>query len=281
MAWAYEGHEGHVAIRATSKHRPIYRAWKDGHGHFYTIDRRQYDALDRSYSREGKLGFVAKTDLPGHTPLYHLYDPETQDHFFTISWAIRNEKRRAGYENRGRVGYVAEKRSEGHQPFYRAYSPEMQDHLYTADVSEVDEYGPKVSSAKLERLIRKAIKKYSYFCRIYMSDDQYYCPSEAVAKRIMDEARTAQREYMEEIFDCDDFAHLLKSAFIENVYDSGSRSVPYAVGVISGYEPYHHAMNMVVTSDGSDYAVKIIEPQEAKLYNPKKSVLDEIYLMIF
>lgn len=40
-------------------------------------------------------------------------------------------------------------------------------------------------------------------------------------------------------------------------------------------------MNVVVVSDGSDHTVKIIEPQEAKLYQPGRSVLDEIYLMIF
>lgn len=110
MAWAYEGHEGHLAVRGTSRHRPIYRAWRDGYGHFYTADRREYDALDRGYSHEGKIGYVAKTRLSGHAPLYHLCHPQTGDHLFTISWAVRNEKRRAGYASRGTVGYVAEKR---------------------------------------------------------------------------------------------------------------------------------------------------------------------------
>jgi len=53
------------------------------------------------------------------------------------------------------------------------------------NVADVDRWGPTLTSDELVAVVRKAIKNVSHYCRIYYSDDEYYCPNEAVAKSLM------------------------------------------------------------------------------------------------
>lgn len=114
---------------------------------------------------------------------------------------------------------------------------------------------------------------------IYLADAEYFCPTQKVAQEIIKASKVDQRSYIMEIHDCDDFAHLLKSAFIEDAYDNGRRSMPYALGIVWGSKPAH-AMNVIVVSGGADFTVRLIEPQNGKLYKPQHKKLDRIYLMI-
>jgi hypothetical protein len=55
--------------------------------------------------------------------------------------------------------------------------------------------------------------------------------------------------------------------------------MPYAMGIAWGSKPAH-AMNVIVVSDGRKYKVKLVEPQNGKLYAPSAKKLAEIYLII-
>jgi hypothetical protein len=100
-----------------------------------------------------------------------------------------------------------------------------------------------------------------------------------VAQQITDASNVAKHRYITEVFDCDDFAHLLKSAFIDDAYDGGRRSMPYALGVMWGTTP-SHAMNVLAVGNGKDYFTKVIEPQTGTIYEPSDKKLTGIYLVV-
>lgn len=279
MSWAYEGIQCYVAVKKTANHTPLYRAWnrKD---HFYTISKQEYDGLPNKYKREGVACYVAKTRITGHTPMYRLYKGRVDDHFYTTSYSEKNKAVRSyGYKYEGVAGYVAKTEDAVHKALYRAWNPKIGDHFYTTKVKEIDDHGPSLSASKLKAVLRKQLRKYSYLTRIYTADRRYFCPTQNVAQEIIKAAKVSQRRYIREIHDCDDFAHLLKSAFIEDAYDSGRRSMPYALGIVWGRQPAH-AMNVIVVSGGEDFTVRLIEPQNGRLYKPKDKKLVLIYLII-
>jgi hypothetical protein len=279
MAWAYEGNEGYVPRKRTAGHKPIYRLWKHPH-HVYTTSWSEYLKLgQRGYSTDGIAAYVARRKASGRTPLYWLVNRLTGDTVLTITAAERRRLVRAGYSDKGRIGYVAKKPRPGHLPLYRAHEPEFDDHLYTDDVEFIDEYGPSLTADELDTELKDQLGAHLADVEPLLADSDYYCPSAAVAERIVKGAGLHARKYTPESFDCDDFAHLLKSAFIESVYDSGTRSRPYAMGIVWGDSPAH-AMNFVVLSDGVKYEVKIIEPQEASFHAPEENELSDIYLIL-
>ena len=103
-------------------------------------------------------------------------------------------------------------------------------------------------------------------------------PAEGAA--VLDaEAQVDQERYISHKFDCDDFAHLLKSAFIRDAYTNGYRRHPYSLGVVWGKDPAH-AMNLIVTSNGSRRSFRLIEPQSGNFYKPSDEKLKDIYLVI-
>lgn len=284
MAWAYEGNEGYVRASGASDHRPIYRLWKEPH-HVYTTDRPEYEELARhGHAREGVAGYVARGRRKGHVALHWLGHPWVGDTLFTTNLAEVRKKtsRRGGYVDKGVVGFVAKERLPRYRPFYRAYDPVRRDHLFSHDVRKIDASGPTLEREELRELLREELHPclWPYAYRIELADEAYYCPSPTVARDLIEESHVARHRYIEETFDCDDFAHLLKSAFIEDVYDSGSRSMPYAAGILWGNDP-PHAMNFVVLSDGTAPRVRIVEPQrKATFLKPLKKVLSDIFLIV-
>jgi hypothetical protein len=282
MAWAYEGNEGFVPRRKLAGFKPIYRLWKKPH-HVYTASASECRRLARQgHARDGVAAYVAQRAAAGRTPLYWLVSKTTGDTIFTISRGERNRLKRDGYTDKGRIGYVARKKVDGYQPLYRAHEPVFDDHLYTDDVEFIDEYGPSLTCDELEAELLDQLDDHLVDIKGFkptLADNDYYCPSAKVAQRIVRKARLQDREYTPESFDCDDFAHLLKAAFIESIYDSGKRSRPYAMGIIWGHDP-GHAMNFVVLSNGVEFEVKIIEPQEATFHTPDEDELSDIYLIL-
>ncbi len=280
MSWAFEGIECYVSRGPKQDHAPLYRAW-NGSDHFYTMSKPEYNGLPASYQREGIACHLATARITGHAPLYRLYRGANDDHFYCISPAERdNAVNRYGYQYEGIAGYVMPTQSLDHVPFYRAYNPEIGDHFYTINVAEIDNNGPTLSDAQLRRVLNDQLG--SYFDsgkKIYLADSSYFCPTEKVAQEIINDSKVDQRRYISEIFDCDDFAHLLKAAFIEDAYVGGRRTKPYAMGIIWGSKPAH-AMNFLVISDGASFTVKVVEPQNGKMFNPSARKLDEIYLAI-
>jgi hypothetical protein len=289
MAWAYEGDEHYVPLRRKRHHRPIWRLWKEPH-HAYATTRAERDALEAEGYEfhvdeldKGVAAYVADVQLPGYTALYRLRHRARQDTIFTRSLDEMWRLTAAGWEDGGVVGYVSLTKARGYAPLYRAYDPEHQDHLYSPSVKVIDEFGPWLDSDQLRARLRADLT--GLFSsggtkQIYTADDYYYCASRSVAKGAITRSGITEHEYVAEIQDCDDFAHLLKGAFINDTYDSGSRSMPFAMGIIWGYKPVHHAMNVIVLSDGENQEVKIIEPQNGTFHTPSPNVLRDIYLIV-
>ena len=281
MAWAYEGNEGWVPARRRPGYVALYRLWREPH-HAYTVSRRERDRLARQgWAKEGVAAWVATARRPGTRPLYRLFHPGLGDTLFTVDPQERARQRDAGYRDEGRIGWVHRKRAPGYQPFYRAWDPARQDHLYSQKVATIDAFGPTLTRDELERALRAAFGRLLWprNYTIELADDAYYCPSEAVARKVIRAAGIDRRRYIAEIFDCDDFAHLLKSAFIENVYDSGARSMPYAMGIVWGNRP-PHAVNFVALSEGGEARIRIVEPQDGRLHEPARAGLRQIYLLV-
>lgn len=148
-------------------------------------------------------------------------------------------------------------------------------------MDEIEAVAPKIGRNKLEELLKNKLNDYlETRYNIYLADSKYHPPQEFIAQQIINAAKVYQETWISEKFDCDDFAHLLKSAFIRDAYTNGGRKLPYAFGIIWGHKP-EHALNFVVTSDGSEqYKVRIIEPQTGVLYTPAQKKIDDIYLII-
>lgn len=284
-SWAYEGIQCYVMQNQNADHKPLYRAW-NGKDHFYTTSKNEYDNLSDSYQREGIACFIASSQLPDHVPLYRLYNNKTDDHFYTTSKA---EKDRAvqfnSYRLEGEIGYAQTREDSNHVPLYRAYHPKIKDHFYTTSMNEIEAVAPKIGKNKVKEVLEKALDdclnnvlKGGY--KIFLTDSKYHPPQEFIAKQIVDDANIDQRRWISQKHDCDDFAHLLKSAFIEDAYTNGLRRLPYAFGIIWGAKPAH-AMNFVITSNGTErYGLRIIEPQTGIFYKPSDKQLDDIYLII-
>lgn len=279
MSWAYEGVECYVSLNQEGNHVPLYRAWNQG-DHFYTTSKEEYDGLAGNYQREGISCYVSTVKGHGHVPLYRLYSSKADDHFYCISAAERDEAvSKHGYALEGIVGYVLRREGMGHVPFYRAWNPEIGDHFYTTNVREIDDNGPSLTPGNLREIIQTQLKGHLGNVQMFFADGRYFCPTERVSSDIIHSSHVDQRRYIAEIHDCDDFAHLLKSAFIEDAYDGGRRSMPYALGIVWGSKPAH-AMNMLVLGDGKDFHVQIVEPQTGTIHQPSEDKLNEIYLIV-
>jgi len=298
MSWAYEGVECYVRTTPESDVVPLYRAW-NGSDHFYTSNEAEYNGLPNKFTKEGIACYVAIRQDPGLTPLFRLYKSSIDDHFYCISpderdMAVSSQQ----YQYEGIIGYVTPTQNgtftELYRPLhpssgdsqhittalYRAWNPKIGDHLYTTSVAEIDNNGPSLSTDAFKSLLEDKLGDYLQRENLYFADAAYFCPTQKVAQSIIDASQVNQRQYIAEVNDCDDFAHLLKSAFILDAYGSGRRSMPYALGPIWGRNP-HHAMDALVIGDGNDFFVKIVEPQLATIFEISDKRLDEIFLGVF
>lgn len=279
--WAYEGIQSYVAINQIANHVPLYRAW-NGKDHFYTASQGEYDGLPRKYRREGIACYLASSQLPGHVPLFRLYRGRGDDHFYTTSEGEKNTAvQRHGYTYEGIAGYVHAVQDANHVPLYRAFHPTIRDHFYTTSMPEIEAVIPRIGNNKLKKILKEKLDDYlKRGWKIYLADSRYHPPQQFIAQQIVNDANVDQSTWISEKHDCDDFAHLLKSAFIKDAYTNGLRRLPYAMGIVWGAKPAH-AMNFVVTCNGSNrYKVRIVEPQTGKFYTPARKKLDDIYLVI-
>lgn len=84
---------------------PFYRCFHTSQGrHLYTTSA-SCDTWG-SFYREGIMGYIATTQIPGSTPLYRSYFPNLNDHFYTTSQTEHTNAVAAGHQARGIAGYV-------------------------------------------------------------------------------------------------------------------------------------------------------------------------------
>ena len=125
---------------------PLYRWWNPDNGdHFYTISPEDIPG----YQREGSLGngiecYVArliiqiKPGINGAVPLYRWYNPESGDHFYTISPNGIPSYQREGVE--GIECCVFDHPISGTVPLYRWWNPDNGDHFYTISSGDIPGY---------------------------------------------------------------------------------------------------------------------------------------------
>lgn len=131
--------------------------------------------------------------------------------------------------------------------------------------------GDKVYLKKKEvrRIIRKATRcKRKIWNRIYLPDAEYYLPPMADVDRVLAESAVNRKRWVEERFDCDDFAKVLAADFARDAYKDGTRRSAYCMGVVWGQLPGPHAINWVITDDKR---LHFIEPQNDQVFKPRKT----------
>ena len=155
-------------------------------------------------------------------------------------------------------------------------------------VADIDYSIDPISKHKAREILRSRLGIYFKGIRYYFADDYYRCPSLAIAREIVKNSEVCRRRYVTEKHDCDDFTHLLKGAFIRDVYQDGDRVYPHAMGMVWAKKPAH-AMNVIIVDKqlgksrrrrSDRFGVYIIEPQTGVFYRPEQGMLDEIYMIM-
>lgn len=229
--------------------------------------------------------YVSARKSKGLVPLYHLRNRQYDDDLYCTSTEDVAEFKGKGYEDKGRVGFVRPHKVGTHEPLFRAYDSTVKRHFYATDVNIIDENGPTLSDKSLEEHLREQFSEYLKDEKIFAADEKYFCTTRKTAEVIVKEAKVNDKAYPQpDVGDCDDYAHLLKSAFIVDAWIDKKRSFPYAFGILWGGQQdgaASHAMNFVIVSEGDgSYEVWIIEPKDGTLHKPSEGLLKDIYLVI-
>ena len=130
--------------------------------------------------------------------------------------------------------------------------------------------GETISTSALEALIESKLEgKLSNKWCLHAADTDYFLPSLAKAKTIVNESRMVElarpsgTKLRAQSFDCDDFALLLKARFAYAAYREPTKyqNQPYCFGIVWGMLPFPfpHSMNWVVTDEREFH---FIEPQK-------------------
>ncbi len=99
---------------------------------------------------------------------------------------------------------------------------------------------------------------------IYLADADYFCTPLENALEIISHSKTDQLTWVEEVFDCDDFAHALKAVFTQAAYKDGRRRPPHCFGIVWGLiDGKSHAFNWMVNSD---LTLRFVEPQNHDVF---------------
>ena len=106
---------------------------------------------------------------------------------------------------------------------------------------------------------------------IWLADDAYWAVSFCKLFELVKDFSVDSPEFIHQINDCDDFAHRLHGAFMDErrrVYsDEGKETFPYAMGECWGSKfkgkSTHHAVNIAWAKDKG---VVLIEPQTAEIW---------------
>lgn len=127
--------------------------------------------------------------------------------------------------------------------------------------------GIEISSIELERIIERGIsgKKHAT-CSIHLGDNKYYLPTGEEIQQIFSATSRQRRTWIEERYDCDDFAYVMKAFASTVAYINERLSFGMCCGIVWGEFDWlsgFHACNWVVTSDKRFH---LIEPQDDSLH---------------
>ncbi|NMN01353.1 glycosyl hydrolase family 25 [Bifidobacterium sp. DSM 109958] len=116
--------------------------------HHYTADYYEMESLtDAGWTHEG-IAFYASAS---GTPVYRLYNPQTQRHLWTLNEEERDYLVRSAGWNDEQVGWHIDETTQPAMPMYRVYNPDTLEHLWTASPVEYKRLTGRTASATLEQ----------------------------------------------------------------------------------------------------------------------------------
>lgn len=134
-----------------------------------------------------------------------------------------------------------------------------------------------VTAAKLRVLVSQQLEgKLDRNFGFYIADEKYYCTPLEDANSIIAASAVDRKKWVEEEFDCDDFAHVLKAHFAEAAYADGVRRPAHCFGIVWGMLPEPHAINWMINDDSK---LRFIEPQTDEIFE-LTSIHKDIWFML-
>lgn len=120
----------------------------------------------------------------------------------------------------------------------------------------------------VQGIVRRALSgKFSSDPGERYGDGTYYLPTVEEIGLILKESELDRRTWMEDRFDCDDFAYVLKGEMSVHAYDTGDIRYGLCVGMVWGdfdWVAGYHAVNWFVARDS---VLRFIEPQTDEIFD--------------
>ena len=140
-------------------------------------------------------------------------------------------------------------------------------------------YAVIVSAWDLETALRDQLKgRFRVASQLHMADKEYWATPLHDVVDLIKREKIYDLAYLDEVHDCDDFAHNLSDAMIRSCWKNRRRVRPHAFGEIWGRVPGGgHAINVMLNSDG---AVRLVEPQRnTGIMTPDECDISEIWMI--
>lgn len=102
---------------------------------------------------------------------------------------------------------------------------------------------------------------------IRLGDKSFYLPTVLEVKGILAASAGDRRVWLEERFDCDDFAYVLKGEISVHAYATNSLRFGLCFGIVWGNFDWvdgYHAVNWFISNDGE---LRFVEPQDDVIHN--------------
>ncbi|MDY6991049.1 MAG: LamG domain-containing protein [Pseudomonadota bacterium] len=106
-------------------------------------------------------------------------------------------------------------------------------------------------------------------------DNEYYCPSLADTKALIEQTAVERFQPLGSRFDADDFALVLKAEFAKDAYRAGIRRAPYCFGIVWAGEA--NAYNCIINDD---LRLRLIQPQTDEIFLPRQHDNDIRFIYI-
>lgn len=127
-----------------------------------------------------------------------------------------------------------------------------------------------ISREELEEIVNNTLDgKLTEHFRLHISDQEYYLPSIGETQRLLYESKIIEYQWYDEVFDCDDFAVMLKAHFCKDGYKHRKRHHSHCLGIVWGMVPRAHALNWVINDDKQ---LRFVDPMYGDIYLPEESV---------
>lgn len=149
-----------------------------------------------------------------------------------------------------------------------------------ASVTAPPAQGRLASSNDVHEIVAASLAgKFASDPGIRYGDEQFYLPSLDEVAWILGESQLDRRTWLQNRFDCDDFAYVLKGEMSSHAYANAELTCGLCVGIAWGYFDWlegNHAVNWFIDSTG---ALGFIEPQDDRMF-PAASCKGNLYLLL-